>query len=66
MMSLYKEKFLRAHVAMMWEKSMIFDKGYIGYEEVCKQKIKSALEGGSERLFEVAREGGEGYNLMVC
>lgn len=45
MMSLYKEKILRAHVAMMWEKSMIFDKGYIGYEEVCKQKIKSALEG---------------------
>lgn len=45
MMSLYKEKFLRARVAMMWEKSMIFDKGYICYEEVCKQKIKSALEG---------------------
>lgn len=45
MMSLYKEKFLRARVAMMWEKSMIFDKGYIGCEEVCKQKIKSALEG---------------------
>lgn len=45
MMSLYKEKFLRVRVAMMWEKSMIFDKGYIGYEEVCKQKIKSALEG---------------------
>lgn len=44
-MSLYKEKFLRARVAMMWEKSMIFDKGYIVYEEVCKQKIKSALEG---------------------
>lgn len=45
MMSLYKEKFIRMHVAMMWEKSMIFDKGYICYEEVCKQKIKSALEG---------------------